>query len=81
MIIPVKVQARHSLFRAAVWATEPLGVVLRCWVYTSAGSGLSITVDPADKYDLLCRAEGDCNNTAAVSQLVTVRVPSTDPQV
>ncbi|MCP4370921.1 MAG: hypothetical protein GY797_22830, partial [Deltaproteobacteria bacterium] len=46
---------------------------------TSEGSGVSITVDPAVSTTYYVRAEGDCNNTAAVNQLVTVRVPSTDP--
>ena len=45
----------------------------------SAGTGVSITVDPAVSTTYYVRAEGDCNNTNAVSQLVTVRVPSTDP--
>ncbi len=44
-----------------------------------AGSGLSITVDPLVSTTYYVRAEGDCNNTNALSQLVTVRVPSTDP--
>ncbi|MCP4369839.1 MAG: hypothetical protein GY797_17245, partial [Deltaproteobacteria bacterium] len=46
---------------------------------TSEGSGVSITVDPVVSTTYYVRAEGDCNNTAAVNQLVTVRVPSTDP--
>ncbi len=45
----------------------------------SAGSGISITVDPLVSTTYYVRAEGDCNNTNAVSRLVTVRVPSTDP--
>ncbi len=45
----------------------------------SEGSGISIVVDPAASTTYYVRAEGDCNNTSAVSQLVTVRVPSTDP--
>ena len=45
----------------------------------SEGSGVSIVVDPAVSTTYYVRAEGDCNNTAAASQLVTVRVPSTDP--
>ncbi len=45
----------------------------------SEGSGISIVVDPAASTTYYVRAEGDCNNTNAVSQLVTVRVPSTDP--
>ncbi len=46
---------------------------------TSAGSGVSISVDPLTSTTYYVRAEGDCNNTAAVSLLVNVRVPSTDP--
>ena len=46
---------------------------------SSAGSGPSISVDPLVSTTYYVRAEGDCNNTNAVSQLVTVRVPSTDP--
>ena len=46
---------------------------------SSAGSGLSISVDPLVSTTYYVRAEGDCNNSNAVSQLVTVRVPSTDP--
>ncbi len=38
-----------------------------------------MTVDPLVTTTYYVRAEGDCNNTNAVSQLVTVRVPSTDP--
>ena len=45
----------------------------------SEGSGASIVVDPAANTTYYVRAEGDCNNTAAVSQLVTVKVLSTDP--
>ena len=45
----------------------------------SEGSGVSIVVDPAISTTYYVRAEGDCNNTAAVSQLVTVKVPSTAP--
>ncbi len=45
----------------------------------SAGSGISITVDPLVSTTYYVRAEGDCNNTNAVSRLVTVRVPSTNP--
>ncbi len=46
---------------------------------TTAGSGASISVDPLVSTTYYVRAEGDCNNTTSVSQLVTVRVPSTDP--
>ncbi|MCK5134446.1 MAG: gliding motility-associated C-terminal domain-containing protein, partial [Bacteroidales bacterium] len=45
----------------------------------SEGTGLSISVDPAVSTTYYVRAEGDCNNTNAVNQLVTVRLPSTDP--
>ncbi|MEZ5069672.1 MAG: hypothetical protein R2751_01560 [Bacteroidales bacterium] len=45
----------------------------------SAGTGASISVDPATSTTYYVRAEGDCNNTAAVNALVTVKSPSTDP--
>ncbi|MEZ5069676.1 MAG: hypothetical protein R2751_01580 [Bacteroidales bacterium] len=45
----------------------------------SEGSGASISVDPAVSTTYYVRAEGDCNNTAAVNALVTVKDPSTDP--
>ena len=60
--------------------TVQLVLVLRCWLYhASVGTGIFIMVDPAVSTTYYVRAEGDCNNTNAVSQLVTVRVPSTDP--
>ncbi len=46
---------------------------------TSAGTGATIVVDPAVTTTYYVRAEGDCNTTAAVSQVVNVKVPSTDP--
>ncbi len=46
---------------------------------TLVGTGVVISVDPAVSTTYYVRAEGDCNNTNAASQLVTVRVPSTDP--
>ena len=55
-------------------------MVLRCSVYhTSEGREFIDRVDPAVSTTYYVRAEGDCNNTNAVSQLVTVSVPSTDP--
>jgi gliding motility-associated-like protein len=44
-----------------------------------AGTGVTITVDPATTTTYYVRAEGDCGNSAAVSAVVTVKVPSTDP--
>ncbi|MEZ5069677.1 MAG: hypothetical protein R2751_01585 [Bacteroidales bacterium] len=41
------------------------------------GSGASISVDPATSTTYYVRAEGDCNATAAVNALVTVKDPST----
>ena len=46
---------------------------------SSAGSGPSITVDPATTSTYYVRAEGDCNTTAGISALVTVSTPSVDP--
>ncbi len=46
---------------------------------TSAGSGPSITVDPAATATYYVRAEGDCNITAGISVLVTVSTASLDP--
>ncbi|MEZ5069674.1 MAG: hypothetical protein R2751_01570 [Bacteroidales bacterium] len=42
------------------------------------GTGASISVDPATSTTYYVRAEGDCNNTAAVNALVTVKDPA-DP--
>ncbi|MEZ5069673.1 MAG: hypothetical protein R2751_01565 [Bacteroidales bacterium] len=46
---------------------------------STVGTGASISVDPATSTTYYVRAEGDCNNTAAVNALVTVKDPSTDP--
>jgi hypothetical protein len=46
---------------------------------TSIGTGVSVVVDPAVSTTYYVRAEGDCNTTASVSALVTVRAPSTAP--
>ncbi|PID91571.1 MAG: hypothetical protein CSA96_07685, partial [Bacteroidetes bacterium] len=46
---------------------------------THVGSGVTLNIDPSATTTYYVRAEGDCNNTTAVSQVVTVRVPSTDP--
>ncbi len=46
---------------------------------TSAGSGPSITVDPAATATYYVRAEGDCNTTTGISVLVTVSTASVDP--
>jgi hypothetical protein len=46
---------------------------------TLVGTGVSVVVDPAVSTTYYVRAEGDCNTTTSVSQLVTVRVPSVDP--
>jgi len=45
----------------------------------SAGTGASITVDPATTTTYYVRAEGDCNTTASVNTAVTVSTASTDP--
>ncbi len=80
MTIPVRARVRHltvqggSLGDGATWEWySDAGFTV------SEGSGISITVDPAVNTTYYVRAEGDCNNTSAASQLVTVRVPSTDP--
>ena len=44
-----------------------------------AGSGVTITVDPATTTTYYVRAEGDCNTTTGVSAVVTVKVASTAP--
>jgi len=54
------------------WSTDP-------GFGSSAGTGVSIVVDPALSTTYYVRAEGDCNTTASVSQLVTVQTSSTDP--
>jgi len=46
---------------------------------TSAGSGVTITVDPATTTTYYVRGEGDCNNTLPVTASVTVKVLSLDP--
>ncbi|MFZ5939988.1 MAG: beta strand repeat-containing protein, partial [Bacteroidota bacterium] len=46
---------------------------------TSAGTGASITVDPATTTTYYVRAEGDCNTTASVNTSVTVSTSSTAP--
>ena len=46
---------------------------------TCAGSGPSISVDPLVSTTYYVRAEGDCNNTTAGSQRITVSTPSVDP--
>ena len=46
---------------------------------TTAGSGPSIIVDPSSSATYYLRAEGDCNTTTGISQLVTVSTPSVDP--
>ncbi|MCP4369002.1 MAG: hypothetical protein GY797_12940 [Deltaproteobacteria bacterium] len=46
---------------------------------TLVGTGVTISVDPATSTTYYVRAEGDCNNTAAVSQLVTVKGPAEGP--
>jgi hypothetical protein len=43
------------------------------------GTGVSIAVDPPASTTYYVRAEGDCNNTNAVSRLVSVRVASVAP--
>ena len=45
----------------------------------SAGSGPSIIIDPAGTASYYVRAEGGCNITNAVEQLVMVKLPSVEP--
>ncbi|MEZ5069681.1 MAG: gliding motility-associated C-terminal domain-containing protein [Bacteroidales bacterium] len=45
----------------------------------SEGVGVSISVDPAVNTTYYVRAEGPCNNTLVVTQLVQVLQPSLDP--
>lgn len=46
---------------------------------TPAGTGTSINVTPGSTTTYFVRAEGDCNNTACVSQTITVNTSSVAP--
>lgn len=46
---------------------------------TPAGSGTSITVTPSSTTTYFVRAEGTCNTTSCVSQVITVNTNSTAP--
>jgi gliding motility-associated-like protein len=46
---------------------------------TPEGTGVSIMVDPAVNTIYYVRAEGDCNITASINQMVTVKTLSTGP--